>query len=53
MYKRQIYDKILIEGSAAVAVASAIKMREEIKDKSVAIIICGGNIGQETLKKIL
>ena len=48
-----IYDKMLIEGSAAVAVASAIKMREEIKDKNVAIIICGGNIGQETLKKIL
>ena len=48
-----IYDKMLIEGSAAVAVASAIKMREEIKDKNVVIIICGGNIGQETLKKIL
>ena len=48
-----IYDKMLIEGSAAVAVASAIKMREEIKDKNVAIIICGGNIGQDTLKKIL
>ena len=46
-------DKILIEGSAAVAIASAIKMKSYLKDKNVAIIICGGNIGSDTLNKIL
>ena len=46
-------DKILIEGSAAVAIASAIKMKSYLKEKNVAIIICGGNIGSETLNKIL
>tara|TARA_B100000287_G_scaffold261786_1_gene246286 strand:+ start:738 stop:1682 length:945 start_codon:yes stop_codon:yes gene_type:complete len=47
------YDEILIEGSAAVAIASAIKMKSFIEDKNVAIIICGGNIGSDTLNKIL
>ena len=47
------YDEILIEGSAAVAIASAIKMKSFIEDKNVAIIICGGNIGSYTLNKIL
>ena len=46
-------DKILIEGSAAVAIASAIKMKSYLKEKNVAIIICGGNIGSDTLNKIL
>ena len=46
-------DKILIEGSAAVAIASAIKMKSYLKEKNVAIIICGGNIGLDTLNKIL
>ena len=46
-------DKMLIEGSAAVAIASAIKMKSYIENKNVAIIICGGNIGSDTLNKIL
>ena len=46
-------DEMLIEGSAAVAIASAIKMKSYLKDKNVAIIICGGNIGSDTLNKIL
>ena len=46
-------DKMLIEGSAAVAIASAIKMKIYLEDKNVAIIICGGNIGSDTLNKIL
>ena len=46
-------DKILIEGSAAVAIASAIKMKSYLREKNVAIIICGGNIGSDTLNKIL
>ena len=46
-------DKMPIEGSAAVAIASAIKMKSYIEDKNVAIIICGGNIGSDTLNKII
>jgi len=46
-------DKMTIEGSAAVAIASAIKMKSHIENKNVAIIICGGNIGSDTLNKIL
>ena len=46
-------DKMRIEGSAAVAIASAIKMKSHIENKNVAIIICGGNIGSDTLYKIL
>ena len=46
-------DKMLIEGSAAVAIASAIKMKSQLVDKNVVIVICGGNIGSNTLKKIL
>ena len=42
-----------IEGSAAVAIASAIKMKSYIENKNVAIIICGGNSGSDTLNKIL
>ena len=47
------YDKIVIEGSAAVAIASLIKMKQKFKNKNIAIIICGGNIGSETIKSIL
>ena len=47
------YDKFLIEGSAAVAIASFIKMKDVFLNKNVAIIICGGNIGLDTLNSIL
>ena len=47
------YDKIVIEGSAAVAIASLLKMKKEFKDRNIAVIICGGNIGSETIKSIL
>ena len=46
-------DKMLIEGSAAVAIASALKMKSQLHNKNVAIVICGGNIGRDTLKNIL
>jgi threonine dehydratase len=47
-------DKIIIEGAAAVAIAAFLKMSEEVKDlKNIVIIVCGGNIGNNTLKSIL
>ncbi len=44
---------ILIEGAAAVAVASYLKTRERFVDKNVVIVICGANISLETLQKVL
>ena len=44
---------ILIEGAAAVAVASYLKLRERFAGQQVAIVICGGNISIDTLKQIL
>lgn len=47
-------EKIIIEGAAAVAIASYLKIRDELKGlKNIAIIVCGGNIGSNTLKSIL
>jgi threonine dehydratase len=44
---------MLIEGAAAVAVASYLKMLDRCSGKQVVIIICGANIDLETLKSIL
>jgi len=38
-----------IEGAAAVAIAALNHCRESLSGKKVVIIICGGNISQETL----
>ena len=47
-------EKIIVEGAAAVAIASFIKMRKDIRDlKNIVIIVCGGNICKKTLKSIL
>lgn len=43
----------LIEGSAGVAVASYLKRKNSLVGKNVVIIVCGGNMGLSTLKKIL
>ncbi|NIO28671.1 MAG: threonine/serine dehydratase [Candidatus Latescibacteria bacterium] len=45
--------RMLIEGAAAVAVASFLKMAERFADKNVVLIICGANISAETLKTVL
>ena len=44
---------MLIEGSAAVAVAACKKHAARFAGQTVAVIICGGNISLETLKEIL
>lgn len=43
----------LIEGAAAVAIAAYLKTKEKYVGKNVVIVLCGANIGIETLKKIL
>jgi len=40
-----------IEGAAGVAIAAMLARREELTGSKVVVIICGGNISQETLKR--
>jgi len=44
---------IMIEGSAAVAVAACVKQSDRLAGKNVVVILCGANISLETLKGIL
>jgi threonine dehydratase len=44
---------MMIEGAAAVAIASFLKINNRFADKNVVIVICGANIGTDTLKEIL
>jgi len=44
---------MMIEGAAAVAISSYLKVSERFKGKNVVIIICGANIGLDVLKNIL
>ena len=46
-------EKLLIEGAAAVSVAGFLKNKKLFKGMNVGIVICGGNIGNDTLKSIL
>ena len=43
----------VIEGSAGVAVAALIKNKERFKNRTVVVIICGGNISELKLAQIL
>jgi threonine dehydratase len=44
---------LLIEGAAAVALAAFERLAARHAGQRVAIVICGGNIGVETLRRIL
>ncbi len=44
---------MLIEGAAAVAVAAFLASGRRFAGRRVAIVICGGNIGLETLQAVL
>jgi threonine dehydratase len=46
-------EHLLVEGAAGTAVAAALKTRSPRSTGSTAVVICGGNISQETLKSIL
>ncbi len=52
---RQFMDAhhMLLEGAAGVALAGLKVRADQYKDKNVVVIICGGNISRETLKKII
>lgn len=44
---------MLPEGAAGVAIAGLLANTEPYQGKNVVIIICGGNISRETLKKVI
>ena len=44
---------MLIEGSAAVAIASFLQQQDRYEGKNVVIVLCGANIGLSTLREIL
>jgi len=44
---------MLLEGAAGVALAALKKTAAPYRDKNVVVIICGGNISRETLKKVI
>jgi threonine dehydratase len=44
---------MMIEGAAAVAIASFMSVREGFVGKNVVIVLCGANIGLDTLKRVL
>jgi len=45
--------QMLIEGAAGVALAAFESIKEEYEDKKVTILLCGGNIANKTLLKVL
>ena len=44
---------LLIEGSAAVAIAAYLQRKEMFIGKNVVIVVCGANISLDLLKQIL
>ena len=44
---------MLLEGAAGVALAGFLEVADEYRGKRVVIVICGGNISRETLKKVI
>lgn len=52
---RRILDThhVLVEGAAGVAVAAWLKTRESYAGRRVVIVLCGANIGRETLQAVL
>ncbi len=44
---------MLAEGAAGVAIAGLLASGDKYKGKNVVVIVCGGNISRETLKKVI
>ncbi len=44
---------MLIEGAAAVAVAALLKRQAQFRGQRVVVVLCGANIGVETLRGVL
>lgn len=46
-------EHMLAEGAAGVAVAAFLREAERLRDKSVAIVVCGANIGTADLARVI
>ena len=44
---------LLVEGAAALAVAGLLKSGRRYEGRSVAVVLCGGNISGQTLRRVL
>ncbi|MCJ7606700.1 MAG: threonine/serine dehydratase [Thermoplasmata archaeon] len=44
---------MLIEGAAGVSVASLLKRRGSLEGKKVVVVLCGANVGVETLRSVI
>lgn len=44
---------MLLEGAAGVAIAGLIASGDKYKNKNVVVVVCGGNISRDTLKKVI
>ena len=44
---------MLLEGAAGVALAGFLSLAREFEGRNVVVIICGGNISRETLRKVI
>jgi threonine dehydratase len=44
---------LIIEGSAGVAVAALLKEKKRYQEKKVALIICGGNVSEAVMKRMV
>ena len=47
------HSEIIIEGAAGVAVASLLKTEKRFAGQRLAIVICGGNVDEETWQRVL
>ena len=43
----------LVEAAGAAALAAALKLRERLKGKRVALILSGGNLSWESLREVV
>jgi len=44
---------MLPEGAAGVAIAGLLASGDKYKDKNVVVVVCGGNVSRDTLKKVI
>jgi threonine dehydratase len=44
---------MMIEGAAAVSIAALLKTKDKFRGQNAVVVVCGANIGLETLKSIL
>ncbi len=46
-------ERFIIEGSAGVAVAAALKTASDYRGKKIAVVICGRNIDLSTFRAVI